>query len=38
MGILATNPALDLDYVRSWAARLRVEDLLAKALAEAETG
>ena len=38
MGILATNPALDLDYVRSWAVRLRVEDLLARALAEAETG
>ncbi|SPE33352.1 conserved hypothetical protein [Candidatus Sulfopaludibacter sp. SbA6] len=33
-GILATNPAIDLDYTRSWAARLRVEDLLDKALAE----
>jgi hypothetical protein len=36
MGILAANSALDLAYTRSWAARLRVEDLLAKALAEAE--
>jgi len=36
LGILSTNPTLDLAYVRSWAARLRVEDLLAKALADAE--
>jgi hypothetical protein len=35
MGILAMNLALDLDYVRLWAARLRVEDLLARALTEA---
>jgi len=33
-GLLATNRDLDLDYARSWAARLRVEDLLDKALAE----
>lgn len=33
-GVVATNPDLDLDYARSWAARLRVEDLLDKALAE----
>jgi hypothetical protein len=38
MGILATNPALDLDYARPWATRLRVADLLEKTLAEAETG
>ena len=37
-GLIATNSSLDLDYVRSWAARLRVEDLLARALAEAERG
>ena len=34
-GLLATNPDLDFEYVNSWAARLRVEDLLAKALADA---
>jgi hypothetical protein len=34
-GILATNPDLDFEYVNSWAARLRVADLLAKALADA---
>ncbi len=33
-GLLATNPDLDFDYVESWAGRLRVQDLLAKALAE----
>lgn len=33
-GLLATNPNLDFEYVNSWAARLRVEDLLAKALAD----
>jgi hypothetical protein len=33
---VAANPALDFDYARQWAARLRVEDLLARALAEAE--
>lgn len=38
MGILATNPALDLVYARSWAARLCVEDLLAIALADAARG
>jgi hypothetical protein len=34
-GIIAANPALDLAYARPWAARLRVADLLEKALAEA---
>src|ERR1017187_1964673 len=33
---VAANPALDLDYARQLAARLRVEDLPARALAEAE--
>lgn len=33
-GLLATNPDLDFEYVDSWAARLRVEDLLARARAE----
>ena len=33
-GVLATNPDLDLDYVRSWAVRLGVTDLLDKAIAE----
>ena len=33
-GILAANPALDFDYVRDWAARLRVEDLLQRAIAD----
>lgn len=33
-GLLATNPNLDFDYTRPWAVRLRVEDLLDKALAE----
>jgi hypothetical protein len=33
---VAANPALDFDYARQWAARLRVEDLLARALAESE--
>ena len=33
-GVIAINPDLDLDYARSWAARLRVADLLDKALAE----
>lgn len=34
-GLLATNPDLDFEYVNSWAARLRVQNLLAKALADA---
>ena len=33
-GILAVNPDLDFGYVRSWAARLGVERLLARALEE----
>jgi hypothetical protein len=33
-GLLATNPDLDFDYVRSWADRLGVHDLLTKALAD----
>ena len=33
-GVLATNPNLDMNYLRPWAARLRVTDLLDKALAE----
>jgi hypothetical protein len=37
-GLIAANPALDLDYVRSWATRLRVKDLLARALADAARG
>ena len=31
-GILATNPSLDFAYTRSWASRLRVEDLLDRAI------
>jgi hypothetical protein len=34
-GLLATNQDMDFEYVNSWAARLRVQDLLAKALADA---
>lgn len=34
LGILAANPDLDFDYARSWAARLGVERLLARALEE----
>jgi len=33
-GLIATNPALDLVYTRSWAARLRIEDLLDRAIAD----
>jgi hypothetical protein len=33
-GLLATNPDLDFDYVRSWAPRLQVEDLLRRAIAD----
>ncbi len=36
-GIVAAGPALDMAYTRAWAARLRVEDLLDRALAEAES-
>ena len=35
-GIVAASPALDMEYTRLWAVRLRVDDLLDKALAEAE--
>jgi hypothetical protein len=35
-GVLATNRNLDFDYLRSWAIRLRVLDLLEKALTEVE--
>ena len=31
-GILTSNPGLDLDYVQTWARRLRVDRLLARAL------
>ncbi|MBZ5583837.1 MAG: hypothetical protein LAQ30_16835 [Acidobacteriia bacterium] len=34
-GILDQNPDFDLTYARSWAARLRIDDLLERALAEA---
>lgn len=34
-GLIATNQSLDLGYLRSWAARLAVEDLLAKAFDDA---
>jgi hypothetical protein len=33
-GIVATNPNLDLPYARLWAGRLRVADLLERALSE----
>jgi hypothetical protein len=32
--VIDTNPSLDLEYLRLWAAQLRVTDLLDKALAE----
>jgi hypothetical protein len=35
-GLIAANSSFDLAYARSWAARLGVADLLARALAEAE--
>jgi hypothetical protein len=35
-GLIATNAALDFDYTRTWAARLRVEDLLDRAIADVE--
>ena len=35
-GIIIQNPNLDWDYVNSWAARLGVTDLLARARADAE--
>jgi hypothetical protein len=35
LGILAANPDLDFTYAQEWAARLRVEDLLDRAVAEA---
>ena len=33
-GILATNPSLDFDYVRGWSERLRLDDLLQRAIAD----
>jgi hypothetical protein len=33
-GVLATNSGFDLDYMRSWAARLNISDLLEKAITE----
>lgn len=36
-GIVATNPSLDLEYTRLWAGRLRVTDLLDRALSERAT-
>jgi hypothetical protein len=35
-GLIATNPTMDWEYVNSWAARLGVTALLARARAEAE--
>jgi hypothetical protein len=35
-GIIANNPAMDLEYARLWAGRLGVTDLLAKALAHTD--
>ena len=34
-GLIANNPALDWDYLNPWAARLRVEDLLARGMEDA---
>jgi hypothetical protein len=34
-GIIAVNPDLDLTYLETWAQRLRVSDLLARAMTEA---
>jgi hypothetical protein len=36
-GLIATNAALDFDYTRTWAARLRVEDLLDRAIADVKS-
>ena len=36
-GVIATNPNLDVDYLRLWAGRLQVTDLLEKALTESTT-
>jgi hypothetical protein len=35
-GIIATNPDLDRPYLQSWAAKLRVTDLLERALQQAQ--
>jgi hypothetical protein len=35
-GILAINPSLDFDYLDSWAARLGVSHLLARAIADSQ--
>jgi hypothetical protein len=36
-GVIATNSSLDVDYLRLWAGRLQVTDLLEKALIESAT-
>ena len=36
LDLIATNPAMDLEYARHWAARLGVTDLLGKALAQTD--
>lgn len=36
-GVIGTNPGLNLDYLRAWAPRLQVTDLLQKALTESAT-
>ena len=33
-GLIATNSALDFDYTRTWALRLRLEDLLDRAISD----
>jgi hypothetical protein len=38
VGLLEHNPSLDVSYMRQWAPRLRVDDLLSKALAGTEGG
>jgi hypothetical protein len=38
VGILTINPDLDWEYTRTWAARLRVSDLLDKAHSDAQAG
>jgi hypothetical protein len=38
VGIMTTSASLDRSYLRTWAARLRVTDLLEKAQSDAESG